>query len=292
MQFVYGQPDPIAPGIVRIVANNPSVFTFKGTNTYLVGTSELAVIDPGPDDESLRAAILACAAGRAITHIFVTHAHRDHVDGASPLAAVTGAKVYGIGRRDDGRAHDDPQPAGNEFIDYGFAPDVILTDGQIIEGRDWSLEALFTPGHAPDHLCFAMAQQKTVFSGDHVMAWNTTVIAPPEGRMTDYIGSLEKLLKRRDRLYLPGHGGRIETPQRTVKAYLVHRQWREQAILQAIRDGAADIPAIVARVYSTLDDKLLKAAALSVLAHVESLAERRLVVCELPVTLDRHLSAA
>ncbi len=292
MEFRYGQPDPIAPGIVRLVANNPSVFTFKGTNSYLVGTSSLAVIDPGPDDAAHRAALLACAAGRRITHIFVTHAHRDHVDGAAPLAAITGATVCGLKRASNTpHAGPDSQPAGKDFIDFDFTPDVSLQDGDVVAGSDWELEALFTPGHAPDHLCFALAQQRTVFSGDHVMAWNTTVIAPPEGRMSDYTRSLEKLLKRRDRLYLPGHGGRLETPQRTVKAYLVHRQWREQAILQAIRSGATNVPAIVARVYSSLDENLIKAAALSVLAHVENLLERHLVTCEHPVTMDRHLSA-
>ncbi len=293
MAFKYGEAQPMAPGIVRVVADNPSVFTFKGTNTYIVGTSALAVIDPGPDDERHLAAILAAAAGRAITHILITHAHRDHTDGAMALSAKTGAPVYGFGR-----SPDMPRPAGREgmpsgkaFVDFDFTPDIALRHGVTVTSDDWQIEALHTPGHAPDHLCFALAKQKTVFSGDHVMAWNTTVVAPPEGRMTDYIRSLEILLPRRDRLYLPGHGGRIETPQRTVKAYLVHRKWREQAIMEAIRSGHQTIPAIVARIYSGLDEKLLKAAALSVLAHVESLFERGLVTCEGPLTMDRRLSA-
>lgn len=293
MSFRYGDPDPMGPGIIRVVAPNPGPFTFKGTNTYLVGTTALAVVDPGPDDEAHRAAILAAAAGRPITHILITHAHRDHSDGAAPLARLTGAPIMGFGRDADatraGAAH---QPAGKEFVDYEFTPDVRLRHGDTISGADWAIEALHTPGHAPDHLCFAVKRTRTVFSGDHVMAWNTTVIAPPEGHMAGYIASLEKCLKRRDQLYLPGHGGRLERPLRTVKAYLVHRQWREQAVLTAVRDGCATIPEIVARVYSTIDRRLVKAAELSVLAHVEYLAERRLVTCDRPLSLDLRLSPA
>jgi glyoxylase-like metal-dependent hydrolase (beta-lactamase superfamily II) len=293
MTFRYGHPEPMGPGVVRIVAPNPSPFTFKGTNTYLAGTTQLAVIDPGPDDETHRAAILAAAAGRPVTHIFITHAHRDHSDGAAALARATGAPVLGYGRTADavrgGSAH---QPSGREFVDYDFTPDIRLVNGDIVTGADFELEALHSPGHAPDHLCFALKHSRIVFSGDHVMAWNTTVIAPPEGRMSDYIASLERLLARRDRLYLPGHGGRMANPLRSVKAYLVHRQWREQAILAAIRDGCTTIPEVVARVYSTIDRRLVKAAELSVLAHAEYLAERRLVVCDPPLSLAQRLSPA
>jgi glyoxylase-like metal-dependent hydrolase (beta-lactamase superfamily II) len=295
MSFRYGEPDPMAPGVVRLVAPNPSPFTFKGTNTYLVGTTSLAVIDPGPEDIAHRAAILAAAAGRPITHILITHAHRDHSDGAAGLAQTTGAPVLGFGRATagtDARTSSAHMPSGKEFVDHQFTPDIRLADGDIVEGADWSLEAQHTPGHAPDHVCFALKGHRIVFSGDHVMAWNTTVIAPPEGRMSDYIASLEKLLNRRDRLYLPGHGGRMEKPLRAVKAYLVHRQWREQAILAAIRDGAVTIPDVVARVYATIDRRLIRAAELSVLAHVEYLADRRLVTCDRPLSLDLRFSPA
>ncbi len=295
MSFRYGTPDPMAPGVVRLVAPNPSPFTFKGTNTYLVGTESLAVIDPGPGDETHRAAILSAAAGRPITHILITHAHRDHSDGAAALAQATGAPVLGFGRAgnaSDARTDTAHMPSGKEFVDHAFAPDIRLRDGDAVAGGDWTLEALHTPGHAPDHLCFALKGRRIVFSGDHVMAWNTTVIAPPEGRMSDYIASLENLLHRRDRLYLPGHGGRMEKPLRAVKAYLVHRQWREQAILAAIRDGAVTIPDVVARVYATIDQRLIRAAELSVLAHVEYLAERRLVTCDRPLSLDQRFSPA
>lgn len=292
MTVVYGEPAPMAPGIVRLVAPNPGPFTFKGTNTYLVGTTELAVIDPGPENAPHRAAILAAAAGRPITHILITHAHRDHSDGAAALAAATGAPILGYGRSGSPtRADAAHMPSGRDFVDDAFDPDVRLVHGDTVTGADWAVEAIHVPGHAPDHLCFALARSRTVFSGDHVMAWNTSVIAPPEGRMSDYIRSLELLLRRRDRLYLPGHGGRIEHPLRQVKAYLVHRRWREQAILAAIRDGAGTIPEVVAGVYSTLDQRLVKAAELTVLAHVEHLAERRLVTCDRPLSLEQRFSA-
>jgi glyoxylase-like metal-dependent hydrolase (beta-lactamase superfamily II) len=294
MSFRYGEPEPKAPGVVRLVAPNPSPFTFKGTNTYLVGTTSLAVIDPGPDNEAHRAAILAAATGRQITHILITHAHRDHSDGAAGLAKATGAPVLGFGRTGSANERTDTahMPSGKEFVDYGFTPDVRLQDQDVVEGADWALEALHAPGHAPDHLCFALQGRRLIFTGDHIMAWNTTVIAPPEGRMSDYIASLERLLSRRDRLYLPGHGGRMDKPLRAVKAYLVHRQWREQAVLAAIRDGATSIPEVVARVYSTIDPRLIRAAELSVLAHVEYLCERRLVTCDRPLSLDLRFSPA
>ncbi len=283
MAFAYGTPEPIAPGIVRLVAENPGPFTSKGTNTYIVGTLKLAVIDPGPDEAAHRAAILACAGRRPITHILITHAHRDHSDGARALAAATGARIYGTGRTSLVPApgvRRGALPSNQTFIDQGFEPDIAVGDGDIIEGADWALSALHTPGHAPDHLCFSLDHGRILFSGDHMMAWNTTVIAPPEGRMSDYIRSLERLLTRRDRLYLPGHGGRLEKPLRMVKAHLVHRQWREQAIVAAIQDGAMSVPDLVERIYADLDPRLSGAAAMSVLAHIENLEERGVIACE------------
>ncbi|MEO1205630.1 MAG: MBL fold metallo-hydrolase [Pseudomonadota bacterium] len=274
MRFAYGEPTGIAPGIVRLVANNPSPFTFKGTNTYLVGSTSLAVIDPGPDDPEHRDAILKTADGRAITHILTTHAHRDHIDGAAALAKQTGAVTCAFPRRSDDEMDAQIRPTGEAFINYETTPDHVLTDGQRIEGADWKLDAIHTPGHAPDHMCFRLADRGVVFSGDHVMAWNTTVIAPPEGHMGDYFTSLERLLVGEDTLYLPGHGGRLEQPVRMVKAYMVHRRWREQAILGAIRDGIPNIKAIVTLIYKDIDDKLRIAASLSVQAHVEHLIEK------------------
>lgn len=291
MEFAYGQPRELAPGVVRLVANNPSPFTFHGTNTYLVGTKELALIDPGPEDDAHFEAIMRAAAGRPITHIFVTHTHRDHTDGLERLRAATGAKVCARGRSRRPPGSLETSPSGAEFIDIDFSPDIVLQDGDVVTGPDWRLEALFTPGHAPDHLCFAEANSNVLFCGDHVMAWNTTVVAPPEGSMTDYMRSLEKLLDRPEAVFMPGHGGRIEQPSRMVKAYIVHRRWREQAILDAVRQGHTTIDRIVAAVYQGLDARLVRAASLSVLAHIESLVERGLVSCDGPPDLDRPVSA-
>ncbi len=293
MAFTYGVASPMGPGVVRVVANNPGPFTFKGTNTYLVGSTTLAVIDPGPDDDAHRDAILAAAGTRPITHILSTHAHRDHVDGIAKLKAATGALV-GAYPRDPEAGHIALQdsPSGKLFVDYDFQPDLALQGGDTIEGKDWALTAIHTPGHAPDHLCFALDGRPLVFSGDHVMAWNTTVIAPPEGRMADYVASLEILLDRRDDVFLPGHGGRIREPQRTVKAYLLHRNWRERSILDALAKGMTTIRQIVPEVYRGLDPRMIPAATLSVQAHVEYLIEKGQVAGDWPLTPDRALSPA
>ena len=292
MAFSYGEPSPMGPGIVRLVAPNAGPFTYKGTNTYLVGSTALAVIDPGPDDAAHRDAIMKAAGPRAITHILVTHAHRDHVDGVAALKAATGAKVYAFARDPNAaKIALDSSPSGSYFVDYDFRPDVAVAGGDCVEGADWAVTALHTPGHAPDHLCFALEGRDTVFSGDHVMAWNTSVVAPPEGRMADYIRSLEILLDRKDSVFLPGHGGRLMDPQRTVKAYLLHRRWREQAVLKALTGGARTIRRIVPAVYQGLEPHQLPAATLSVQAHVEHLIEKGLVATDQPLTLDRDLAA-
>lgn len=291
MAFTYGVPAPMGPGVIRLVADNPSAFTFKGTNTYLVGSTSLAVIDAGPDSADHRAAILKAAAGRPITHIFTTHAHRDHVDGIAALKAETGAVTAAYARDPAaGKIALENSPSGSYFVDYDFVPDIALKGGDTITGEDWSLTAIHTPGHAPDHLCFALEGRRIVFSGDHVMAWNTTVIAPPEGRMSDYVASLEILLDRNDDVFLPGHGDRLNDPQRTVKAYLLHRTWREKSVLDALTAGATTIRQIVPEVYRGLAPQLIPAATLSVQAHVEYLIEKGLVASDLPLTPDRDLS--
>ncbi len=287
MDFTYGEPRELVPGVARIVANNPSPFTYKGSNTYILGTADgLAVIDPGPEDEAHTAAILKYAGKRRITHVVITHTHRDHTDGMPALLAATGAKTAGYGRRAPNRGTKSTSPSGSEFVDQDFIPDIPLLDGETLQGADWSITALFTPGHAPDHLCFAFGDTGVLFSGDHVMGWNTSVVAPPEGHMGDYIRSLEKLTPRSDTLYLPGHGGKVEDPQRLTKAFLLHRRMREQAILECIRNGTNTAKTIVPVIYKGLDPKLINAASLSVLAHVAHLAERDLVRFEGPLSGD------
>ncbi len=285
MQFAYGVPSVLAPGVARLVANNASAFTFKGTNTYVVGSKTLAVIDPGPADADHVAGILEAAAGRPITHILVTHAHRDHVDGLAELQAATGAKTYGF-RRGALQSAEGAVIEDSEYINHDYVPDMHVEGGTCIAGSDWELHALHTPGHAPDHLCFALEGRGVVFSGDHVMAWNTSVVAPPEGRMSDYLRSLELLLARDNETLLPGHGGRITQSRRTVKAYLLHRRWREQAILEAVRNGANTVRKLLPLIYRDLPEGVRGAAILSLQAHIEHLGERGLIACDDAANVD------
>jgi glyoxylase-like metal-dependent hydrolase (beta-lactamase superfamily II) len=293
MHFTYGVPRELAPGVQRIVANNPGPFTFKGTNTYIVGTgSEVALIDPGPEDAAHLKAIRDTVGSRKLTHILITHTHRDHTDGLPGLLAATGAKTAGFGRRALDRGTVRTSPSGSEFVDQDFIPDVPLVHNARLAGNGWGFTALHTPGHAPDHLCFALDGTRILFSGDHVMGWNTSVVAPPEGNMGDYMAALELLTRRDDEVYFPGHGGQIAEPQRLVKAFILHRRMREQAILDCVRDGTNTINSIVPVIYRDLNPKLLNAAALSVRAHVEHLMARGLLSYDSPLSADRPLFAA
>ncbi len=281
--------------IRRVVAPNAGPFTGDGTNSYLVGSSTLTLIDPGPDDIAHAQAILAAAGGRPIAHILITHAHRDHVDGLARLVALTGARTYAMPRAKasaSSAAELGETPTGAEFVDHDLLPDVALADGDTVATGDPhcpAFSAVHTPGHAPDHVCFALAGSAVLFSGDHVMGWSTSVIAPPEGNMGHYLAALEVLLGRDETIYLPGHGAAIADGRRTARAYLLHRQMREQAILAAIKSGAVTIPAIATEVYSGLAPALWNAALLSVRAHVEHLHEKRLLAFDKPLTLHRPL---
>lgn len=288
MNFVYGEPRELAPGIVRIVCNNPSPLTFKGTNTYILGTGTVAVIDPGPDDPVHTQAVVKAIAGRPVSHIILTHAHGDHSDGIPLLAQKIAAPLAGYGYTPpavSSRIAADGREVGAKAI----RPDIVVRDGAVIDGDGWRLEALFTPGHAPDHLCFSLTGTGIMFSGDHVMAWNTSVVAPPEGKMSDYLASLERLRGRGHSLYLPGHGGKLPEPERMVRGYLIHRRMREDAILGAVREQPRSIAQIVEIIYPSIAPKLVRAASLSVQAHVEHLAEKNLVTFDGPLTFDRQL---
>jgi len=275
----YGVAQVVAPGVRRIVANNPGPYTFLGTNSYLVGSGEVAVIDPGPADERHLKAIAAAVKGERLAYILITHSHRDHCGGARALQTLAGGVVAAFGPTGTERG----APGLNyDFVDQAFTPDRTLADGDTVRGRGFALDVLHMPGHSPDHLCFALVGKRTVFTGDHVMGWNTTVIAPPEGNMAKFLASLERLMQRHDKMFLPAHGGRIQTPQRVVKAYIMHRKWREQTILACLDEGVRTIPSIVERLYGTLDAELKQAAALSVLAHLEHLINRDLVAAEAP----------
>lgn len=265
--------------IIRLTAGNAGPFTGAGTNTYVVGEHALAVIDPGPDEPAHIEAILRASAGRPVTHILLTHAHRDHADGIARLKQATGALTAGFGRAGPPTASTaDASPSGAEFIAWDFVPDRKLADGAVVAVGDLRLTAVHTPGHAPDHLCFALdGPTPVLFSGDHVMGWSTSVIAPPEGHMGYYLASLEKLLPRPEVRYLPGHGDAVADGLRTVRAYLLHRQMREQAVLDAIGGGAHNLDAITDRVYDGIAPDLRKAARLSVQAHVDFLREKAML---------------
>ena len=292
MQFEYGVPRELFPGIERLVANNPGPFTYKGTNTYLIGRgSTIAVMDPGPDDDAHFEATMKAIGKRKVATIIATHTHHDHVDGLPRLMAATGAKTAGFGRKVAESGMRKASPSGGEYVEHDFVPDVVLGDGYRLEGDGFTLQALHTPGHAPDHLCFGLEGTRILFSGDHVMAWNTSVVAPPEGKMAHYMHSLEKLTQRSDDVFLPGHGGRVVQPQRVVKAFMVHRRMREDAILECVRQGRTTIAEIVEVVYRGLEPRLVNAASLSVAAHVEHLVERGLVRSVGPVMRPEHLSA-
>ncbi len=265
------------PLVTRVLAPNPSPFTYTGTQTYLVGTTELAVIDPGPDEPEHIAALVAAIAGRKLVAILCTHTHRDHSPAAAPLKALTGAPIIGcapLSLRDAG-------PRADAAFDTGYVPDRVLADGESVTGAGWTLTAVATPGHTSNHLCFALAESGALFSGDHVMGWSTTVVAPPDGDMASYMRSLEVLMARaQDRIYFPAHGEPIERPHRFVRGLIGHRKQREGQILRLLRADVGAVPAMVERMYVGLDPRLNGAAGRSVLAHLIDLRDRGLVIEE------------
>ena len=273
----------LAPGIRRILAPNPSPMTYWGTNTFLIGEGAVAVIDPGPADRTHLAAILdGLAAGERVARILVTHAHLDHSPLARPLADATGAPVLAFGGPTAGRsAVMDTLAAqgltgGGEGVDHDFAPDACLADGDTVDiGGGMTLTALWTPGHFSNHLSFAL--DDTVFTGDHVMAWASTLISPPDGDLTAFLASCERLAKRGDRLFLPAHGPAIEDPAARLAWLVDHRRGREAQILAGLDRGPATIPALAAAIYTETDPRLLPAAERNVFAHLIDLATRGLV---------------
>lgn len=268
---VPGKPEHIARGIRRILAPNPGAFTFTGTCTYIVGEGSVAVIDPGPDDPAHLEAILAATAGEKIAQIVITHTHRDHSSLAPALAERTGAPTYGEGPHRAARPLREGEGSMEAGADHRFAPDVRLHDKELIEGEDYTLEAVATPGHAANHLAFALRGSGFLFSGDHVMAWSTPIVAPPDGSMGDYLASLEKLRHRPEHTYLPGHGPVARDAHTLVERYIAHRSAREAAIIRRLERGDSDIRGLVQAIYIGLDPRLANAAALTTLAHLEHL---------------------
>jgi len=283
----YGEAVEMVPGLARIVCENPSPFTFHGTNTYLMGEERVAVIDPGPADEAHLDAIVKAIGGRPVSHIIITHTHADHSPLAKPLQEATGAPIVAEGPHRPAR----PLNIGevnplDASADTDFAPDTKLAHGDMIEGDGWALKALFTPGHTANHMAFGWEGTDYLIPGDHVMAWATSIVAPPDGAMADYMASLDVLLAEPQTTYFPGHGGRLENAHAFTRALRAHRKMRETAVLDQVRKGKRTIPEMVAVIYASTDKRLHKAAGLSVMAHLEDLVARGRVETDGAVAVD------
>jgi len=278
LDVVYGQAQQVTPFIRRVVAENPSKFTYKGTGTYIVGRGQVGVIDPGPELDSHRDALTAALVDDEVTHIFVTHCHADHSPLAAWLQSQTGAPTLAFGPH--GAIDPSDSVVTEEAIDTAFVPDRRMTHGDVVSGDGWTIEAVHTPGHTSNHLCYVLREEQALFSGDHVMGWSTTVIAPPDGDMRAYLDSLRLLLQRSDLTYWPTHGGPITDPGPFVEAYLTHRLEREQQVLSCVRHGNQRIPDIVSELYVDVPETLHDAAGRSVLAHLIKLVDDGLVVAD------------
>lgn len=276
-----GEVEEAAPGVRRLLCNNPGPFTFTGTVSYIIGRGKVAIVDPGPDDEVHAKALLEAVRHETVTHIFVTHTHRDHSPNTRRIKEATGATVYAEGPHRAARtAYDGEPPTTESGGDMEFMPDVSLKDGEVVAGEGFAVEAVATPGHAANHMAFALRGANTLFIGDHVMGWSSTVVTPPGGAMADYMASLDKLTRRSETLYFPGHGPQIENAPAFVSATIAHRKAREASILHRLAKGPADVPTLVRAIYIGLDPRLVRAAGSSVLAHLEDLHARGVVACD------------
>ena len=272
--FDYGRVDRVSPLIRRVIADNPGPFTFTGTGTYIVGRSEpgagVAVIDPGPPDPDHLAALLRAVEGQTVSHVLVTHTHRDHAPLARPFAEAVGAPVLAA-RPPVRTIH--ASGGLDEDDDDSFAPDVILKGGEMLAGDGWTMEALSTPGHASNHMAFVLRDENALFSGDHVMGWSTTVVAPPDGDMAAYMASLEAVIERRFTTIWPTHGAPVTDPGPFLEAYRAHRLGREAQVLARLAAGDRKIGDMVPALYASVDPGLWPAASLSVWAHLIALEQ-------------------
>ena len=289
----------LTPLIRRVICNNPGPFTYTGTTTFIVGNGVVAIIDPGPkNDTHLDAIISALDPSEVVSHILVTHTHSDHSPLANALKERTGAKICGFAeinkdrlinksRIDTKVAIEDANFVEmEEAIQRDFNPDIPLQHQDILNGPDWTLEAIYTPGHINNHLCFLLHEEKTVFTGDHIMGWATSVIVPPDGNMADYMDSLERLLSYDNEVLRPTHGPAIENPKAFIKAYITHRQKREEQILGQLAKGTTKIQDMIPVLYADTDKRLYPAAAMSVLAHLEGLVQTGKVICKDEIKLS------
>ncbi len=272
--YPYALAEQVDPLVRRVLAHNPSAFTYTGTQSYIVGSgAEVAVIDPGPDEAEHIEALLATIGDARLVAICCTHTHRDHSPAAAPLAARTGAPIIGCAPL----TMDDDGPRADAAFDASYRADRVLADGESITGDGWTLVAVATPGHTSNHICLALPESGVLFTGDHVMGWSTSVVSPPDGDMTDYMASLQKLHDREDRIYFPAHGPAIEKPRQLVRGMIGHRRSREKQILKQIGEGHTRIAQMVPRMYKGVDERLWPAAGRSVLAHLIDLDRRGFV---------------
>ena len=267
-----GRIERLGPLVRRLLAPNPSPFTYSGTQTYIVGSGDVAIIDPGPDMPEHVGALLSAIAGERVKAIVCTHTHRDHSPASRPLRMATGAPIVGCAPL----ALDDDGPRADAAFDADYQPDEVLADGERLSGAGWSLEAVATPGHTSNHICLALPETEALFTGDHVMGWSTTVVAPPDGDMADYMRSLDRLIARDDRVYYPAHGPEVDKPRRLVRGLILHRRQREAQILGHLAAGRGDIASMVTEMYRAIDPRLHPAAGRSVLAHLIDLEARGL----------------
>jgi len=276
----YGAAREVSPLVRRVMADNPSAFTYHGTGTYIIGHGEVAVIDAGPALPRHVDAILAATAGETITHQLITHTHSDHSPAARLVKEATGAQTWAFGPHGSGRAGG--EAVVEEGGDHDFMPDHKVRHGDVIEGAGWSMDCVFTPGHTSNHMCYALTGEATLFSGDHVMGWSSTVVSPPDGDMAAYMRSLALLLERDDALYRPTHGPAITDPQTHVSALIEHRRAREAQILACLEEGISTIPEMVELMYVAIDRGLHPAARSSVFAHIVHMLETRRIACDGP----------
>jgi glyoxylase-like metal-dependent hydrolase (beta-lactamase superfamily II) len=288
MSFEYGKIERVAENLRRFVCHNPGPFTFKGTNLYIIGEGEVAVVDPGPIGDHLDV-LAASLQGETVTHVLLTHCHSDHSGAAAELAERTGAVTCGMPRKPGDPSLTKIGPSGRRSV-VPVAFTLRLQHGSKVANGNWEVEAIHTPGHAPDHLCFHLKGSNLLLSGDHVMGWNTSVVAPPEGHMGSYMRSLELLLGRTETVFFPGHGAPVNDPQRYVKALIFHRRWRESEVKECLRRGITSIGGMVTRMYGGIEPSLTRAASLSVLAQLEFLAEKGAVTARKPgpLSLDQE----
>jgi glyoxylase-like metal-dependent hydrolase (beta-lactamase superfamily II) len=289
----YGMRETLAPLIQRVIANNPGPFTYTGTGTFIVGHDRpgagVAVIDPGPADEAHLAALLGAVAGRTVSHVLVTHTHRDHAPLARPFAQATGAQIWAAAPP---AAEIHVSGSLDEADDVAFAPDHVVTGGERLSGDGWTLEVVATPGHASNHLAFALLEENALFCGDHLMGWSTTVVAPPDGDMAGYMRSLDTVIARRFDTLWPTHGPPITEVAPFLTAYREHRLERERGVLQRLGAGDRTIPAIVEALYAQVDPRLWPPAGLSVQAHLIKLVAEGRAVADPAPTIDARYAPA